>query len=203
MKKEIRSHFASCLAGRKSTGKSTFTNKCAIEFYKAHPNKRVLIIDVNGSPAYNEHQLISYDQIKRWNKGIKKFYDPDHEKMFQFIIDFFSIRNNPRGFDGLILMEDCTKYIDATPDKQMKTFLVDHRMWRADLIFTFHSIDIIPKFFWKMVNYVEIFKTQDVFEGRDRELSRRIPNYKDVLKVHEKVMKHKSDYYHESVRTLI
>lgn len=198
-----RGFFASVLAGRKEVGKSTFANKCAVEFYKTHPDKRILIIDVNGSPAYAEHQLITYDQMKVWKKGIKKFYDPDHKQMFAFIIEFFAIRNNPRGFDGLIIMEDCTKYIEATPDKQIKTFLIDHRMWKADLIFTFHSIDLIPKFFWKAVNYVEIFKTQDVFEGRERELIRRMPNCSEILKVHAEVMKNKSNYFHKSVATLI
>jgi hypothetical protein len=187
-----RGHLASLVVGRKRTGKSTYTNKLAKDYAARHPGKKVLIIDVNGSPAYKEHQQIDREQFKRWNKGIKRFYESDHEEMFAFITQHF--RN------GLIIFEDCTKYIDPLPSRQIKTFLVDHRMWDADLVFTFHSLMRVPKFFWEMTAYIVLKKTQD----EEKELLRRpIPNKPAVLAAWRRVQAHKSEYHDETVETLI
>ncbi len=192
MANSTRGHLAALVVGRKRTGKSTRTNEIAKAYYAKHPGKKVLIIDVNGSPAYREHQEINREQFQRWTKGIKRFYESDHAEMFAFIIKWF--RN------GLIVFEDCTKYIDPNPNKQIKTFLVDHRMWDADLLFTFHSLMRVPKFFWEMTSYIVLKKTQD---EEAEILKRPIPNKPDVLAAFRRVQAHKNPYHDETVETLI
>jgi hypothetical protein len=190
MKKEQRLNHAIIMAGRKGSGKSTELNRIA-EKYPG--DKKVLIIDVNGSPAYAQHEKITYQMFMRWKKGIKRFYDSDHKRMFDFIMKHFK--------NGLVIFEDCTKYIPANPDQQLKTFLVDHRMWNVDLVFTFHSFKRIPNFFWEMTSYIIIKKTQERFDTRKNMDS--IPNYEDVAKAREQVMRNKNPYYHLTVETLI
>src|SRR6476469_4342001 len=192
MASKTRGHIAGLIVGRKRTGKSTYANEVAKKYAKAHPNKRVLIIDVNGSPAYAEHQLIDRALFLRWQKGVKRFYESDHEEMFAFISERF--RN------GLIIFEDCTKYIKPNPSQQVKTILLDHRMWDADLFFTFHSLMRVPKFFWEMVSWVVLKKTQD---EEAEILKRPIPNKKEVLAAFRRVMAAKSEFAHETVETLI
>jgi hypothetical protein len=188
-----RLNMAGVIVGRKGTGKSTFLNERAKAYYKAHPDKKVLIIDVNGSPAYKEHPELDHTKFARWNKGVYRFYDSDHKKMFDYICKHFK--------NGLIILEDCTKYIPANPGGQVKALLVDHRMWNADLIFTFHSFKRIPLFFWEMVSYVTILKTQEDFENSRNKVN--IPNYEAVAAARKKVIAHKNPYYNLTVETLI
>jgi hypothetical protein len=193
-----RSNEAMIIVGRKHTGKSTLANVIATEFAKKNPEKRALIVNVNASPAYDKHPYISYEGMKRWKKGCYQFYDRDHEKMFDHFMEVFDPRT--KKFNGLFCFEDCTKYIDPHPDKKIKAFLVDHRMWNADMLFTFHSLMSVPPFFWKMTSRVIILKTQDVI---DSSFAKRIPNWKEVGPAHERVMKNENNYYHEVVSTLI
>lgn len=199
--KDLRPNEAMIIIGRKHTGKSTLANAIAKGY--ARPFRKVLIINVNGSPAYSAHQRIGYEKLKRWRSGgIYQFYDRDHEAMFDFFLDHYD--PEVRKFSGLIVFEDCTKYIDFNPSKQIKSFLVDHRMWDADLLFTFHSLSMVPQFFWKMTTKIILLKTQDIMTpSRAREYANRIPNWTAVHQAHERVMKSDNPFAHEIVDTLI
>lgn len=199
-----RSNEAMIIVGRKHTGKSTLGYKIITEYIKNNPDKRGLVINVNGSPAYNKIPYISYHGMTMWKKGLYQFYDQDHEKMFDFLLRAFDPprpgnTNKGRLFNGMILMEDCTKYISSNPSKEIKTFLVDHRMWNADMIFTFHALSRVPPFFWDMTTRIILLKTQDVIDSTYR----KIPNWKSMSAAHERVMNHSDNYYHEVVSTLI
>lgn len=190
---------ATAVCGRKHTGKSTFLNELA-EGYFAKTKKRALIIDVNGSPAYSHHQLLNEKNFKTWCSndsygGVKRFYLSDRLKMMLLIKDHF--RN------GLIVFEDCTKYIKANPQEDIKAFLVDHRMWNVDLMFTFHSIMFVPKFFWAMLTHLVLFKTQDIFlNPNDKSLIQRIPDFQSVYRLHKKIMASKNNYINGQMELL-
>jgi hypothetical protein len=186
------------IVGRKRTGKSTRTCEIAMAFARSNPGKRVLIINVNNSEAYAKIPLITYEQMTRWKKGIYQFYDPDHERMLNFLMTHFNPKTNK--FRGLIVFEDATKYIDANPSKQIKTFLVDHRMWDADMLFTFHSLAFVPLFFWRMVTTLILLKTNDIDTDS---FARRIPNWRAVGAAFDRVMAHNDNFYHEWVETAI
>lgn len=203
----MRANEAIVIVGRKRTGKSTLTNKIVKGYHK--PGRRGLIIDVNGSPAYKEHEQIHYDKLKRFRSGIVKFYDPNHERMFEFLTTHFGPQYNEGGerlgnkpFHGIMAFEDCTKYIDANPPKKVKMFLVDHRMWDADMLFTFHALTLVPPLFWKMTSRIIILKTQDTPEML-RTLAGKVPNWGEVHAAHTRVMKDPNPYAHEVVETLI
>lgn len=190
-----RHNISTVIIGRKATGKSTYSCNLAKEFVKANPTKRFLIVDVNGSPAYNEFPLLTESQLRGWKADAKlrvaKYYDPDHARMFEAIQHF---RN------GAILFEDCTKYILPNPSSEIRMYLTDHRMWNVDLFFTFHSLNRVPPFFWEMTAWVVLKKTQDTDIQRFRH---RIPNFKDIEKAWNQVMASKDPYITKSVSTLI
>jgi len=188
---------AAVVVGFKDTGKSTYINHEAIKYNK-RTGKRVLIINVNGSPAYDEHQELSYDLFPRWRKGVKQFYDSDHDEMMHFLIGLYNKNNK---FDGMIIFEDSWKYIDANPPKQIKAFLTDHRMINADLMFSFHAIDFIPPSFWKMLTHVIIKKTNDLLEENIRENRKKIPNFDAILKTYLEVKKAKNIFTTKIVKT--
>lgn len=192
------------IVGRKYTGKSTLAAKIAHACIK--PYRRVLIINVNGSPAYSKFPAIDYDRLQRWRSGGGyQFYDRDHDRLFDFLIDRYDpTARPPRLFSGLIVFEDCTKYIDANPPKKIKSFLVDHRMMDADMIFTFHALTMVPQFFWKMTSRIILLKTQDIMTpSRAREMESRIPNWAAVQQAHAEVMADPDPFAHRVVDTLI
>lgn len=202
----MRSNEAILIVGRKHTGKSTLLNRIAKGV--SGPFKRTLIINVNGSPAYNEHKQIGYPQLKQYRSGgVYQFYDPDHDRMFEFLTEHFGPQYDEAGnktgerpFHGSMFFEDCTKYIPANPQKKIKTFLVDHRMWDADLYFTFHSLKRVPPFFWDLITRVIILKTQDT-ESQLQRLD--MPNQAEIIAAHKRVMASSDNYNHEVVDTLI
>lgn len=193
-----RANEALVIVGRKHTGKSTLANKIATVFAKNNPEKRGLIINVNASPAYDRVPQITHDGMHRWKKGLYQHYNSDHSAMFDHLFQIFDPR--VKKFNGLFVFEDCTKYIDPNPSKKIKSFLVDHRMWNADMLFTFHSLVRVPPFFWDMTSRIILLKTQDVIDGS---YAKKIPNWKDVSAAYDRVMQNPNPYYHEVVSTLI
>jgi hypothetical protein len=191
----MRHNLSTIIVGRKATGKSTYLCDLAKAYTEANSNKRFLIVDVNGSPAYSQFPLLTDHQLATWKEDAKtrvaKYYHPDHEKMFENIKKF---RN------GAIVFEDCTKYILPNPSLDVRMYLTDHRMWNVDLFFTFHSLNRIPPFFWEMTAWIVLKKTQDT---NFKKFENRIPNYELVRKTWEEVMKSPDPYIHKSVATLV
>jgi hypothetical protein len=182
-------HHASIIVGRKGTGKSTELARIAKAY--ATGGRKVLAIDVNGSAAYSSYELIEVSQLKRFKSGIARLMGTPSKDLIVIARDFKN---------GLLLFEDCTKYISGTPSPEIKTFLVDHRMNKTDIIFTFHSLKRIPPFFWEMISYITLLKTQEIFENSANRS--RIPNYENILEAYKKVQANKDPYAKITVETL-
>lgn len=189
----MRGNISSVIIGRRRTGKSTLLNKLA-EKYASGTGKKALVLDVNGAPAYKHHQLLTKKNFALWcngnYNGVKRFYLSDNDEMMAMVIEHF--RN------GAVFLEDCTKYIDKNPNKLVKTFLSDCRMWNADLFFTFHSLVIVPVFFWTMTNKVFVLRTNDILKGRDGFFERRVPNYHAIKEAMLK-QRHSKEEFPEAV----
>jgi hypothetical protein len=177
------------IIGRRGTGKSTYANQLA-EFVAKKTGKKTLIIDVNGAPAYAHHQELTVGNFKTWcdgnYNGVKRFYLSDNQLMMEMVAENF--RN------GFVFFEDCTKYIEANPKKIVKDFLVDLRMWNVDLFFTFHSLEFVPPFFWKMCNKVHVLRTDDILDKRDNFFLKRIPNYMAIKRAMLQIRKSKAAF---------
>ncbi|MGZ3983398.1 MAG: hypothetical protein ACXVJE_19375 [Mucilaginibacter sp.] len=182
-------NIAGIVVGRKHTGKSTGLAETATSY----AGNKVLIIDVNRSPAYNKFAEITIDQLKRLKSGkVKLVGTPDEDTLKTIAKEF-------RG--GLIIFEDCTKYISGNVRPEIRTFLVDHRMWQCDLIFTFHSLKMIPPFFWQMISYVKILKTQENFINAANR--NRVPNFEKIVEAYKEVEASPDNYYSVTVETLV
>lgn len=200
----MRPNYSIVVAGKKHVGKSTGLAKLAKK-YSEDTGKRVLVINVNGSPAYDEFQEITYKDFPHWIRGVKQFYDTDTEKMINFLANYYTGKNQ---FHGMIIFEDCTKYIEGNPPKKIRSMLVDHRMLDADVVFTFHALKAIPPFFWIMTDYVILRKTKDIIFKPNGENHKnyswydaRIPNFPEIAEAHKKVMKSKNQYIEITIPT--
>lgn len=191
-----RLNFCTCVVGFQGTGKSTEMRKLAETVAKSG-DKKTLIIDVNNSAAYKDIQLLNYAKFQYWMEnqegGIKKFYDPDKDKMFNFLITKF--------YNGVLVFEDATKYIDARPKMNVRSYLTDHRMSNLDIFFMFHSIELIPPFFLKMTNYLTIFKTDDVIQENWNFYKKRFghKHAERILACWNNVIASKNPYYNETI----
>ena len=187
-----RDNICTLLTGFKGTGKSTFSANLGRQIGK---HKRVVIFDVNRSPAFNEFEFLSYPAFLSWiksdKKGVKRMYDTDKEKLILFLADNF--RN------GLVVFEDCSGYIGSHLSKSVRGWLTDHRMFNVDLIFTFHSIKMIAPFFWDMVTMLVILKTNDKPVENYTWYDKRVPEFKKVFKAWESVKKDPNQYAHRTI----
>ena len=188
-------HLAIAITGRKHTGKSTLAEKIA----RSMKLGKVVIIDPNNSPAYAKHPFVSFKKLCSLKSGIVRYYETDTNLMFANLMEMLSKKR----FNGLIVFEDATKYIDAKPTQIQKAVLVDHRMWNSSLIFTFHAIEFVPRFFWKMLTHVVILKTQDMMQENYTTYAKRIPNFRAIYAAWNKVMKSNNEFENITIGTLI
>ncbi|WP_025142739.1 ATP-binding protein [Pedobacter jeongneungensis] len=182
-------HYSAIVVGRKGVGKSTFLAKTASQY---PTESKVLIIDVNGSPAYNSFKTIEPNQVKLFRRGHAKLLGTPTDETLEIIAKDFN--------GGLIVFEDATKYISGNVRPSIKAFLVDHRMYQCDLIFAFHSLKRVPPFFWEMISFCTLFKTAEVF---DKTFKNRIPNYENIKKAYDKVAASKDIRYNLTIETLV
>ena len=184
-------NYAIAIAGRKHTGKSTKTATLA----NGYPtDKKVLVLDVNGSPAYAHIPQIKPEELHRFKKpGKARLLGIPTDATLRIIAENFR--------DGLLIWEDCTAYISANPKPIIKEFLTNHRMYRVDMIFTFHALKFVPPFFWSMISYIILLKTNETFRKAKNE--DRVPNYEEIYEAFTRVKAHKDNYYCETVKTLI
>ncbi|MGZ3999157.1 MAG: hypothetical protein ACXVIY_00940 [Mucilaginibacter sp.] len=182
-------HYAALVVGRKHTGKSTKLADIARSY---DSQSKVLVLDVNSSPAYNAFRQIEVGQVKLLKRGVGRLQGTPTDETLEIIA------NNFRG--GLVIFEDATKYILGNVKPNIRAFLTDHRMHRCDLIFTFHSLKMVPPFFWQMVSFLTLLKTQETLGSEYRN---RIPNYEAIAAAHKRVNAHKDNYYSETIDTMI
>jgi len=191
---------AHAIIGRKHTGKSTFAHS----FFKGYNLKqdKVLIITETDPGAYSKIKRIdNIEKLKAWKCGVLKYYDFDAENDFKMLIDVYKLAADNRLSDGLIIFEDCTNYIDANPHRVVKKFIVNHRMYHLDLIFTTHSLAFLPKFCRRMVSTITIFKTLDTFSKGEDLRSLHYPNAQNIYRAWVEVMNSPDEHYCITIST--
>lgn len=190
----MRNRLANAIIGGNGQGKSSFTAEIIEKVYLPR-GERVLILTSQDPPAYKKYPRIeNIEDLLFVKKGAVKYYNPYNSKqMLSQIKELCLIGiDTPKGKkyfrNGLVVFEDCTNYISANPQEELKNFLVDRRMADLDLIFTTHAIRFLPKFVRGMVNSVTIFKTAETFEN-SKEIQRlAYPNYHELFQAWKKVM---------------
>lgn len=191
---------AHAIIGRKHTGKSTFAHS----FFKGYNLKkdRVLIITETDPGAYSKIKRIdNIEMLRAWKSGVLKYYDFDCEDDFSMLIDVYKLAAADVLNNGLVIFEDCTNYIDPNPHRVIKKFIVNHRMYRLDLIFTTHSLAFLPKFCRRMVSTITIFKTLDTFSRWEDLRALGYPNAQNLYSAWVQVMNNKNEHFSITIST--
>ena len=184
MKTRIHSHIAVIVGGR-GTGKTTFVK----ELIKKSPKPKKIITDTFHHPSYADTRAISGIELIRLKSGEVHYHNSDTELM---LADLTKVAN------ALIVLEDCSKYVAENPQPTVKNLCLDSKQKNTDLIFIYHSLAEVPKKLYRWIDYLEIFKTQEVFENQKN----RISAYERIYPTYVKVREHKSQYHHQTVQLL-
>lgn len=164
-----RQHERHAFIGVNGTGKSTVIEKILRQSYDPKTQK-ILIIAETDPPAYAKYKRVhSYEALKNWKSGIVKFYDYNNDP-FKMLAQLKQLCNEGYIRNGCVVFEDCTNYVDSNPHREVKSFIVNHRMYDIDLFFTVHALDLLPKFMRKFMHSVTLFKTGDVLRS-ERDLA--------------------------------
>lgn len=196
----MRQNESHAIIGAKGTGKSTFTRDLINASYNAS-NQRILIVSQTDPGAYADLPRIdTLSKLATWKgNGIVKFYS--NEGAAKMMAGLVTLAQKGVLKNGLIVFEDCTNYITANPHESIKNFLVNHRMYNLDLIYTTHSLKFIPKFFWKLLASVTVFKTLDTFTSYKEVEAREVPNAMAVFSAWQKVKLNHSQFFHLTIKT--
>ena len=196
-----RLNYSIAICGRKGTGKSTLLASLATNYIAGNAaanggqGKRVLILDVNGSPAHAHLPRLSTDQLIAWKPGgslkIATYRHEDRKFMMATVATHFR--------SGLLIMEDVLTYIGSNPNETTRRFLVDHRMADLDVLYTYHSLLYIPPFFFQFLAYIVLLKTNDPLSKLSK--SNKIPNMPAVLKAVAELQKESDPYASKLIET--
>lgn len=147
----MRTNKISILIGNRNTGKTIYAKsimKAALE-----SGKSVLVIDTYDHPAYSAVQRIRPDQIGACSPG--KIY-----RCFGSETDM--ILNGCNAFyNGLLVLEDATKYIEQRLNEETKRFFYDCKQKNVDILAMFHSWVACPPVLFRIADNVLIKKTGD------------------------------------------
>lgn len=180
---EQRQNLIGIICGNRGVGKSTYI----LEMIKNHP-KKVLIFDLDDNPLYHKFQKITPDMLPYWKKGVKRIILPDVDEVLEAITEHC--------YNTLILFEDATKYIESDPPKTVRQLVLASKQRNLDIIFTFHTYRSIPPKLLSWADALEVFKTGENIQ----QFKKKIPLFEQLQKVYNRVTKHKSRFYHETIR---
>ena len=182
-----RVNLVNLFVGGRGTGKSTKLRKVVEVFAKK--GIKVLIIETFPSPAWKEFPVINAEQLKKIkNDSSGTFLVVDEpDKIFAVL--------NKKVYNALVICEDATKYIGSKLTPDQKALVVDSKQKNIDLVFVFHAWGgQVPPDLIRLSDTATLFKTNEIASKLNK-----IPN-PDVIKAHERVVAHESQYYNETVR---
>jgi hypothetical protein len=161
----MRVNKVTVLMGEKNTGKSYYTVRSLIPFYKKRfPEKGILIVGMTEHPAYSFAPPITPEMIPYWKgNGIYRCFSPLCEDvMANFAAD--NVRN------ALLIFEDATAYIPAKIQKGTKHFLIDCKQKNVDLVLQFHGFMECPPSIWRTWCDILVLFHSDDPNSRKKEL---------------------------------
>jgi hypothetical protein len=190
MPQQYRNNFICVILGKRGTGKSYYTINSLLPGYtKSHPNKRIIIFDMNDHGMYKDVPKITLDMLPRWKKevGMYRICSADAELVFEYIDKY--VRNS------LILFEDATNFFDngKTP-REIKRVMIDAKQKNNDLVFQFHGFTYAPPLILRTADVYTLFKC-DGPDFRKNELV----GYHDLKKTWDSVMANPNPYTKKTV----
>lgn len=156
--------------------------------------KKVLILDTFDHPSYFDVPIIKPQDLQYWKKGIYRcFVRPDDMAALNTHIN--SLKSM---WNTLIVYEDAYKHQSEKLDKPIKELIIDSKQKNIDMVFMYHSFSMAPKDLYRMLDFIELFKTKDHPSARKDDMP---GYYEQALQVYEEVKNNPSRFYHKLINT--
>lgn len=163
------------VAARKSAGKSFSTDKLMQQYVKGSaktPPRRCLILDVNDE--YTQYKALRIQDITLFSvhplveiRRIRPFYDDGKKMTLDDIANtLFLILETYR--NGLLLIEDPSKYISDTMPNDLVGAICTNRHIGLDIIMHYQSIGRITSKVWQNVNMIRLHKCTDTVKKHQK-----------------------------------
>jgi hypothetical protein len=174
------------ILGRRGSGKTDYLRgnpKHQLPgFFNLYLNRgiKVLIVDTFDHPSYSDVPIIARKDFGKFKKGVARIIinRKDIGKLAEFL------NNHDNTYNTLIVFEDAVKHTDTRIDPNLMQLLIDTKQKNIDVIFMYHSWAQAPLDLYRVVNYIQLFKTKDHPQTRQSAM----PDYYDVaLKIYNRV----------------
>ncbi len=183
----MRQNKVTAILGRRGTGKTTYIKELIKVYRDNLPNQKVLILDTLDHPSYREIPVINESLLQRWIKpSVYRMFSSDTDNLLNLVEKNYN--------NGLLILEDASKYLRRQIGDDVRKFIFDSKQKNLDIIFLFHGFQAMPSELFRIVDNIVLFKCDDpVYRKRD------LTNYQEVKEVYDRVMKHQSPYYNETI----
>lgn len=184
-RKNTRQNLIVVIVGKPNTGKTFYTLRLIDK-----AKKKVVIFDLNNEEKYRKFKLVNTAEVVRLKSGKVRTFTNQPEQLLQAVHDH--VRN------AMVIFEDSTSYVNSSTTQLFRKILVSRRHWNLDIIFTFHSLNLVPPVIFELCNYVVVKKTQDT-EKKLRRID-KIPNPDELLTAWRTVQASKDPYAQMTVQ---
>jgi hypothetical protein len=155
---------------------------------------KVLIIDTFDHPSYRDIPVLPANKLESWKSGIYRVFTKpkDIPKLNNLLNRSNSIWNS------LLVYEDAYKHTSKTIDESLINLMADSKQKNIDIAFMYHSFMQAPPDLYRMIDYIECFKTKDSPECRKSFM----PGYfEHAMSVYNEVKANPSKFYHKLITT--
>lgn len=164
------------------------------DLYITHKKIKVLIVDTFDHPLYRNIPIMPMDKLHLWRSGIYRILIRP-----EAIAQFCKLLNNTNSiWNSAIFFEDAYKHTFKTVCKPMAELLGDTKQKNIDVFFMYWSYAMAPTDLYRLLDYIECFKTNDSPETRKGFM----PGYfEHAMEVYNEVRKSDFKYYHKTIET--
>lgn len=170
------------ICGRRGTGKTTIQQNILMV-----NSKKTLVVDTFDHPSWQHFPIINIEQLKYWKNGNYRIILSNYTK------DLIQISNSVNNCN--IVYEDAKKYFNHSLPQSVINAVIDSKQKNTDIYIMYHALSQIPKFLREMYDNLVLFKTKD-----STEVYSKFSNPHEIQQVHQRVMKHKSNFYCEYIK---
>lgn len=172
--------------GGTEKGKSTQIEKLVLHWCNKY-KEPCIILDPNRQARWFPYPAINFELFKGLTKGIYRINTDEYRKFFDIAFNYYR--------HGIIVAEDASNFLTSQKDEVIFPNLVAlrHPDHDVDIVFTTHSISETPKYIFRQLNEVILFKTGDTWEDAET----RIPDdKKEEFRTKFKIVNEHEDNFH-------
>ena len=194
-------NFIALVLGKRKTGKTKYIigdeelNIPSLVDIYFNKGMKVCIIDEMYHPDYSEIPVLPKEKIK--------YLDVQKPVVFRCIGETKSELREIQYliaqyfWNGLIIFEDAFRYEKKVISEPLAKIIGNSKQKNVDVMIMYHHWKFVPLDLYIYLDIIELFKTKSA--PSERELEELIGYEDEVIEAYNKVSKHPSQFYHQTV----